>query len=203
MEAHDRPPGIVLLTTMHLVSGMSLAAGLVAAAFAPEYARAVAERFSTGNALIIVIATVIVLSVLGIETAAGLWRATTWGWFLGSFWYALAIVRSLITAAVVYFYSQPTSALNDRQVAHDRGYLMGVVMARLLVSVLLYAYFFKSNVRRYFEMTASKLWKAAVVQFTIGVVIIGVLMASAYVAVQKVNHHVNIASLSGSNSERR
>jgi hypothetical protein len=203
MEAHDRPPGIVLLSTIYLVSGVSIGGVLIASIFKPEFARGFAERAPTGSAVVLLIAGVIVLSALSIETAAGLWQRAKWAWFLGSFWYAFAIVRDVSAIVVINYYSHLPSVLDAARATNERAHLTGALTGRVVASVLLYYYFFKSNVRAYFDLTTAKLWKATVIQLAIGVCLIGVLSATFRAAGLGLDQPARIASLWDSNSEPR
>ena len=170
-DPSNRPTGVMLLSALHFLGGVATAAISLFLLFVdrnPEIDNALAE---IGLSMPILIAGMIVLTVLSIGSALGMMSGAVWGWYLGSFYYAYAIVRNISALVVV-------SRFGD-EIAEDSNSSPETVVfdyhakfiIRLSVSLLIYLYFFRSNVREFFGLGEKKKWKAVVTEFGICVLI--------------------------------
>lgn len=179
LTVRDRPLGITILSILHFVGGVALAIGLVAFAFVrvdPQVTQALSE---IGIPLPLLIAGIGFLAVLGIASAIGMWKGKTWGWYLGSFSFAYAIVRNVNALVAVYDLSNVLPAEELADASRGPGYYYMKFGIRTVVSLLLFMYFFKANVRAYFGLVEARLWKAAVAEFVLCIVIALVAAAAA------------------------
>lgn len=165
----DRSLGVMLLTILNLLGGILLAGMLIFGAFFfrweehREQIKQVLEAF--GVPLWLVIASFIFLAVLALMAGIEMWRGSRWGWRLGSFGYAYAI---LCAANGLLFVHQFASTMPPEELAAMPGGIgrqYTKFAGRLVVSTLLYLYFFKKNVREYFGLGQANPWKAVGWQF--------------------------------------
>jgi hypothetical protein len=177
MQVRDRPVGLSILAVLHLIGGIILAIGVVTLGFVfandPKFAEMMSSMGITRGALI---AGVLILAVLSLASAIGIWSGAVWGWYVGSFYYAYSISRNI--AAFISVSTLPSEI--DDALQSDGQLTKAYVKfgGRLLVSLLLYWYYFKPNVRAYFGLEAVSPWSAVVVEVLIcaGIVVAGSLL---------------------------
>lgn len=163
----ERPVGISILSILHVFGGALLLAFVAVGLILRTDTKFTESLAAVGIPLPLLLFAFGFLAILNIVSGVAMWRGATWGWYLGSFYCAYAIFRNvnaLITVADVF---QSVSAGGPPAPGHGAGYYYAKYGARLLVSALLYAYFFKRNVREYFGLQQTRRWLAFVVQFAI------------------------------------
>jgi hypothetical protein len=177
MAARDRPIGITLLSILALIGGIGMVALIAFGAFflirGDDRAKEMVEAMATiGLPLPLVAGGVVFLAILAIASGIGMLSGTKWGWYLGSFWYAYAIIRNLSALATVYGLSHAMPPDELASSSRTPGYYYTKYAIRLLISFLLYVYFFKANVREYFGLTGASRWKPVVTEIGICVIIV-------------------------------
>jgi hypothetical protein len=165
----DRPLGISILSVLSILGGVAMTLKLIGATFfwdsaGPNIKKA-AE--SAGAPLLVLIGSVVTLAALAIEAGVGMWLGRAWGWWLGSFWHLLAIVRNAnaFYMAMALAYSMPPAEAAAIPGGVQKYFVRFGL--RIGVSVLIYIYFFGANVREYFGLANAKLWRAVAMQIAI------------------------------------
>jgi hypothetical protein len=165
-----RPIGISILAWLHIVASLIAALVIILVIFS-KWNEADDIIRATGIPLWLIIAGVGVILGLGIGSGIGMLKGKAWGWYLGSFYYLYSVIRN---ANALWFV---TSTLNTmpleeiESLSHSPSYYYMKYGGRILIHALLYLYFFKSNVREYFELKHQKMWKPIAVQFGICIAI--------------------------------
>jgi hypothetical protein len=156
-----RPIGITILSILHGLGGVVL----VIVTLTLLNAVGDDERFEKMLAQIgipapLLVAGILYLAVLATASAVGMWMGAKWGWHLGAFYYVYSIVRN--TAAIIQvnglydaFAMEPSA-----QMTHGAGYYYAKFGVRAFISVLIYLYFYKQNVRAYFGLEHHRKWPA-------------------------------------------
>lgn len=186
LAARARPIGVTILSILSLVGAvlLTLVTGFATFAIASgdervrQASKAMAEL---GFPMPLLAAGVVILVALAWASGIGLWIGTKWGWHCGAFWYAYAIIRNLNALATFYLMSDVYAAEIQSPASRGPEYYYVKFIARLLISFLIYLYFFKSNVRDYFGLTAASKWKAVAAHFgiCIGLFVVGSTIAFA------------------------
>jgi hypothetical protein len=183
MVARRRPIGITLLSILFFAGGVLITTYMVYGAFFIQWdERAIGLNQvldEMGIPLELLIGGIIFLAFLGLESGIEMWRGSKWGWYLGSFWYAYAISRNLNALWCVYRLSKVLPAEELPQESLDPILYYAKYGIRLAISLLIYNYFFKPNVRSYFGLAESSEWNAVFAEFAI---CIGILFATSYAA---------------------
>jgi len=160
MEEKKRPVGISILAVLNIVGGVL---GAIVGIFLviqlgknPEVQQGLA-MIGLPPALLKV--AYFLIFGLAIASGIGMWKGRKWGWYLGSFSYMYSIVRNanaLVTLPLLMNSIPPEDLANmDR----DPSYYYVKHGSRVIVSFLVYLYFFKGNVREFFSLTEQKKWK--------------------------------------------
>jgi predicted small integral membrane protein len=165
VQRKDRPVGISILSVLHFIGGIgaiAMAAFFLVMLQKPQFA----EKFSAiGIPVPLLVAAIVFLGVLGLASSVGMWRGARWGWYLGSFYYAYSIllnVNALLSIGNLFRSFPPDEHAN---MTHSPSFQYTKFAVRLLISTLIYLYFFKDNVREYFGLHDSKRWIAVAIQF--------------------------------------
>jgi hypothetical protein len=163
----ERPIGVSIFSVLHVIGGLA-ALGLLGVGVSLRNDAKVQEALvAIGIPFAAIAFGIGFLGLLGIVAGVAMWRGAKWGWYLASFYYAYAIVRNANALATI---SQVFQLLPDAELAdmsRGPGYYYVKFGGRLVVSILLYSYFFKQNVREFFGIEDNKRWEAAIVQFAI------------------------------------
>jgi hypothetical protein len=187
LVARQRPVGVTLLAILALIGAflLTIITGLAAVAVArgDDRVREVGEVMAKlGIPLPVLAAGILFLVILAWASGIGMWIGTRWGWHCGAFWYAYAIIRNLNALLTVYGSSDAFAAESSAISYRGPEYYYVKHASRLIVSFLIYLYFFKSNVREYFGLADNSRWKAAAVHFSIciGLFIVGSALSFAF-----------------------
>lgn len=186
LAARTRPIGVTLLSILSLLGAVLLTLFTGFAAFAiasgDERVRKLSEAMAElGIPMPLLAVGIIFLVALAWASGIGLWIGTIWGWHCGAFWYAYAIIRNLNALVTVYLISDMHATEIQTPTSRGPEYYYFKFIARLLISFLIYLYFFKSNVREYFGLTTASKWKAVATHFgiCIGLVVVGSIITFA------------------------
>ena len=158
LQGKDRPVGISILAVLHFIGGIALIIALIGVAVTvKEDSRAADALRDLGAPVALLCAAFAFLAVVSFASAVGMWSGHRWGWYLGSFYYAYAITRNIsalwnIDALFQAIPQEPGG------MAHGISYYYMKFGVRLVISSLLYLYFFKDNVREYFGLRESRMW---------------------------------------------
>jgi hypothetical protein len=119
------------------------------------------------------VAGVAFLGVLALIAAVGMWRGKRWGWWLGAFYYSYSVARAAAGLAFVYFVVEQLDG-DAAPTGADLFRAKAKLIGRIVVSSLLFLYFFKANVRDYFTLGQASRLKAAgiLIAATIGLVVL-------------------------------
>ena len=177
----ERPVGITILSVLHVIGGVL---GVLVFAFAltklndPQ----IKSGFdAVGIPYPLFLIGIGFLSVLALAAGIAMWLGTKWGWYLGSFYYAYSIATNL---TALFSIGGVLSSFPDELGANHApgpGQFYAKFGVRLVISILIYLYFFKQNVREYFGLQNTNKWAAIAIQFAvcIGIAIASTLAASA------------------------
>jgi hypothetical protein len=101
----------------------------------------------------LLVLSVAFLAILYLVSGIGMWRGTRWGWWLGAFSYSYAVARAASGLLFVSGFSGGLEGLTDADYRK-----LGIKFSgRIVVSSLLFLYFFKSTVLAFFGLeTLSK-----------------------------------------------
>lgn len=177
-----RPAGIAILSILAILGGIMIAGLLLYfAVYLPpskrrEMGQGVSETLGVAPSLLI--AAVVFLGVLGTASGIGMWLGRKWGWWLGSFWYLFATFRNANALFVTYQLSSTMPAEELAALPGGVGKYYLKFGARVIISALLYWYFFKSNVREFFGVQDAPLWKASAAQVGVCIAILVAMTAA-------------------------
>lgn len=184
MEERKRPVGIVVLSVLHITGG--ILGGLIVLALMIRFAgdkelnRALDE---SGIPPALLIVGIIVLFSLAIASGFGMWRGAKWGWYLGSFYYLYGIARNLNALLMVVMLMSQLPAEELDAGGRGPGYYLVKHGVRSIIYLLIYLYFFKSNVRAFFDLSEQKKWKPVVVEVAICAVFWSISSLIAFLSV--------------------
>lgn len=144
-QTTGRPFGVAALAALHFFGGLVLF-WLQFLLFSRLDAIEPSAR-EAALPMVLVATGLMFLAILSIASGIGMWRGTTWGWWMGSFYYVYAIFRNasaLLTAA----------SMAEELENSERGLIFYLVKhsIRILVSFLFLSLFFKENVLDFFGM---------------------------------------------------
>lgn len=172
MENKTRPRGISILRVLHLVGGIILAIILVPLIIAFKSNPEASEAFAAmGMSPIAALIAMILLCVITIASGVTMWKGIKWGWYLGSFYYLYSVFRSisaLMTVPLILSQAPP------EQVAHPPSYYYTKFTVRSIIHLLIYLYFFKSNVRDFFNVSEIAKWKPVLIEIGVCLAISGI-----------------------------
>jgi hypothetical protein len=168
----SRPRGITLLAWLHLVGGALAPIVTVFLIFVinrnPE-GQAVFGRF--GISPILVYLGIVILGALGFASGLGMLRGKTWGWHLGSFYYVYAILRNTNALVMILYIMSRATAEELAGMSHGPNYYVSKHGIRIIVSGLIYTYFYKMNVLQFFGLSERPKWKMITVEVCIAVIV--------------------------------
>jgi len=118
-----------------------------------------------------------ITTVLGLAPAVGLWIGARWGWYLGSFYKALGIVRSFVNFYLVREYLNSLKAQGFQ--ISPAGYITsyGIPTFILLMVAVIYWYYFRANVRQFFGISHTRKWPVVAIQLFLAVDVMLALVA--------------------------
>lgn len=180
--ATDRPTGVTLLAILHFLGGLATATILSVIAYArtdPD----IKERLAALDLqLLPLVGAMVFLAVLGIGSAIGMWWGARLGWYLGSFLYMYLGTRCLLAITSVICMLAIASPNEWPATPEELGRYCGYASIYFLIYILIYVYFFKSNVRAYFGLTESVKWKTVATEFTVCIAIMLLVRAWSLLA---------------------
>jgi hypothetical protein len=186
LAAKQRPVGVTILSILFLIGAVLLtgitAFAVFAVASGDDRVRQISESLATfGMPISLLAFGVALLVALSWASGIGMLLGTKWGWYCGSFWYAYAIMRNL--NALWFLYGMPETLTTEMSSSSSRGpeHYYIKYSGRLIVSCLIYLYFFKANVREHFGLSSASGWKAVFLEFglCVGMLTVGTALAHA------------------------
>lgn len=169
---NKRPIGIAILSGLHIIGGA--VGSVVVLLFLPKILdtpEPLDALASIGIPPILLLIAITFLLLLATVSGIGMWTGKTWGWFLGAFYYAYSIVRNLNTLIMTPTLLGSLPREDLAEITHGPAFYYAKHGGRVLVHTLLYLYFYKTNVRAYFNLNRQSKWKAAVAQFAVCILI--------------------------------
>lgn len=168
-----RPTGISILAVLHILSG---ALGFIVIASLVAQFRQNPEALQFLNTLglppALFIFAIVLLFSLSTVSGIGMWKGKRWGWYLGSFYYLYSVVRNAITLITIPVLTRFISPEEFAEAGYGPSYYYVKYGGRVLVNLLIYLYFFKSNVREFFALAEYQKWKPVVIELWICVAIV-------------------------------
>ena len=158
-RATDRPVGVSILALLHLLGGIFF---LGAQVLLIANLQAVEDSLrSIGVPPVLLIVGAMFLAILTIASGIGMWLGTKWGWWFAAFYYVYGIFRNGSALFTVI-----TMADQLEGGSHGPEYYMVRHGGRIVIHFLLFLYFFKGNVLKFFGLEA--LSKAKAVSILVG-----------------------------------
>ncbi|MFO8055964.1 MAG: hypothetical protein R6V10_01535 [bacterium] len=147
-----RPIGVIILAALHILGGLAMTLGLVAALRG--------DAGSAGNAFQggppgYVLGTIALMSAVNLAAGAGLIMGRNWGWCLSLFFLVLLALRNVEGLLLVPVFSQFRTA-EEINAAYSS------YVVALLVQGLIMVYYFRSNVLEFFGLEDSSRPRLAV-----------------------------------------
>lgn len=169
----QRPLGITLLAVLHFTGGLGLMIVLIILLATSLDNPQLQEVFARlGVPIPLLIAGILLLSALGIASSIGMWRGARWGWHLGSFYYVYSILRNVSAMFLMSDLVSRSTADELASLRHGPGFYYLKFSIRVLISALIYLYFFKANVRNYFGLAENQSWKFILAQLLLCLVLL-------------------------------
>ncbi len=167
-----RPRGISALAGLHLIGGCFgllltpvLAIKLIKGSGIPEGLN------QLGLSPLFLVLGYLFLFSLATFSGLGMWRGKWWGWHLGAFYYLYSIARA--AGALVHlpdvFGSIPAEALEDMNQGPE--FYAIKYGGRTLVHSVIYLYFFKPTVRRFFGIRKRARWNSVLTHMSIYLIV--------------------------------
>ena len=160
-----RPVGISVLSGLHIVAGIlgAISAVLLANQFRNNLeGREAASAMGIPPSLYVL--SVVFLVALALVSGIGMLTGKKWGWHLGSFAYLYTVLLNLNALLTLPTLFSSLSAEEIAQLSRNPQYYYVKYSVRLVMSFLIYRYFFKGNVRAFFDLSEQKRWKPVLVQ---------------------------------------
>ena len=177
-DQRQRPTGITLLSILSLLGGVAMLLLLL-----QQFVISDTDPSAFGSGIgmpgipsWILLFNVLLLAAVGTGAAIGMWNGTPWGWWLGAFYFMYAVFRNISAFVTVV-------NLADQFEATERGvnYYLLKYGLRVLINALVFIYFFKGNVLRFFGLEKIAVPKAVGMIVAVCVSIALATMAVGYV----------------------
>lgn len=174
VEPHRRPThrplGVSILAVLHFFGGIVLF-GSQFYLFANLQSMEQSLR-SIGVSPVLLVVSATFLAVLAIASGVGMWVGAKWGWWCALFYYVYSIIRNSSALLAVV-------AMADELEGGTRGpeYYMIRHGGRIIVSALLFLYFFKGNVLAFFDLETLSKPKAIGIVVGMGIAITAAMFA--------------------------
>jgi len=168
-----RPIGIIIISILHL-AGAVLGSLFVLLFFMlsmfNEEAKNALETIGIPPVLLLI--AILFLCILSGLAGIGMLLRQKWGWFLGGLSYAYSVVRNTTALFAIsgIMGNMPASELSG--MTYGAAYYYGKHGVRIIVSGLIYLYFFKRNVFEYFGLNINKRWFPIAAHVVICIVIV-------------------------------
>jgi len=166
-----RPVGVLALAVLHFGGGLLLVILQVIFASSPR-------AFSDDSVFpILIVLGFGSLGCLGVASGIGMWLGTRWGWWCGLFYYVYGVARNANAFAL-------TTSLAEglEEASRGPGYYYARYGGRVVVHLLIGLYFFKDNVRKYFNVEGVHAGKAVGLLAAITALIFAASTAVAWMA---------------------
>ncbi|HTU27567.1 MAG TPA: hypothetical protein VMF30_19310 [Pirellulales bacterium] len=145
---NKRPIGISILAVLHVIGGVVLVGLLLLLVAKFENLSPLAADLGVSAPMFV--ASIVLLTLLTFAAGIGMWRGARWGWWTGAFYYLYSIVRHAGAIWLVYRLRDTLAGLpGGSETAHKQ---MIKFAGRIIVSALIFAYFFKPSVLAYFRL---------------------------------------------------
>ena len=172
LVARKRPTGVSILAFLAILGAVVITIISALAIFAviqgDDRVRQASEAMAQiGIPPYFMAAGILFLLALGWASGIGMWIGAKWGWHLGAFWYAYAIARNIGALLTIYGSAEMFEAEMSSSSSRGPEYYYIKHSGRLLISFLIYLYFFKDNVREYFGLENASKWNAVAAHFGI------------------------------------
>lgn len=142
-QSSHRPLGISILAVLHMVIGGLAVFGQVYFVVAVNASPQASNAITIGPALLF--ASQMVMSVIMLASAIGMWTGAKWGWWLGAFNYVHSVFQGIVAMLTVGLL---TGGLET--VTRNPEYSLVRQSLRMGVCALITVYFFQGNVLEYF-----------------------------------------------------
>lgn len=124
-KTRKRPLPILIFAVFHVVGGISILSML----------------FNSGIITGFLFFSLFFLGLLTLFSGIGMWLGKVWGWWVGAFYYLYAVARSLNVLFLLKIGDQGIEMTGKYYIKYG---------GKMLISLLILAYFFHPKVRKYF-----------------------------------------------------
>lgn len=169
MEQHKRPVGISILAILHIVGGgLSCIYVLFLIVLFSSNLETQQVFNNLGDSL-----SLLPPAILAVISGIGMWKGRRWGWYLGLFYYVYSIVRNLIPFFTLRLLMNSIPYEEVANLIPGPAYYYMKYGMGIIVHLLIYLYFFKDDVRTFFQLRLSKKgkWKPILVALCISILI--------------------------------
>ena len=152
-----RPIGITLLAVLHLAGATIASCMIIPTLTQLGQPKEVYQQIGVHPAFMT--GSIVLALVLGFGSGIGMLMGRAWGWYLGSFYYIYSVAKC--ANALLMIHAAMAKAISDdaSPMSHPPSYYSFRFGFRAGLYVLIYAYFFKANVREYFGLSKRRRWK--------------------------------------------
>lgn len=147
-----KPIGITILSILALISGVLI----------------VSQAMHARNFNALLVVSVLFVGILAISSGIGMLLGKRWGWWLGTFYYVYAILRYLNTIFAGF-----RIAVQSQNSIPEIGNHITEYGIRIVIHSLILLYFFKDDVKEYFNVSHYSKFKPTLALFGIGIAIMG------------------------------
>ena len=163
-----RPVGISILSCLSIIGGLLTAVLWTILIITPTISKRLWLGLSVlGIPPFVLIIGVAFLCTLSVLAGFGMRKGRKWGWYLGSFASLYNVLRNISALLLVPTILDSISPEENTQMTRDPSYYYVKYGIRAIISLLIYFYFFKENVRAYFGLSKQKKWKPIFIQVSI------------------------------------
>lgn len=160
---NKRPIGISILCILNFLGGVGGLVGiLVMQVFFGNLLEQLSDLLGVSSTFITIY--LVFLMSLSIISAIGMWIRKRWGWWLAASYYPYAVVRTGYHIFIVL-------GMSEQLVNSSRGvnYYLTMDIIKIIIGSIVFLYFFKNTVRKYFKLTNISKRKAILILVGIGV----------------------------------
>lgn len=144
----ERPVGLMILSVLHFLGAAGCAVLAVLVIAAAELARRFLEQVNLPVGAVVLFAALLgALAAFNVLVGVALLMRQPWGWWVGTFAYAMNMVDRVITAIA----NVVDAAGSGEEAARVAGTITGSLVS-IAIGFWLLSYFFKPHIRQYFKM---------------------------------------------------